>query len=130
LVREAGHASRRGVQELPHRVPRRGAGGALEARQAAHVAGAARRDQRLAGRLSIGAALMRALVAALLLASVAHAEPVTLRLATVAPDGTGWARELKAFGREVTTATHDNVQVKWYLGGIAGDELQQHERVM
>ncbi|MCU1276866.1 MAG: Extracellular solute-binding protein, family 7 [bacterium] len=66
----------------------------------------------------------------LLLASVAHAEPVTLRLASVAPDGTAWARELKAFGREVTASTHDNVQVKWYLSGIAGDELQQHQRVM
>jgi TRAP-type C4-dicarboxylate transport system substrate-binding protein len=73
---------------------------------------------------------MRALIAALLLSSVAHAEPVTLRLASVAPDGTAWARELKAFGREVTAATHENVQVKWYFGGIAGDELQQHQRVM
>ncbi|MGZ3441954.1 MAG: TRAP transporter substrate-binding protein DctP [Polyangia bacterium] len=67
---------------------------------------------------------------AVLFTTVARAEPVTLRLASVVPDGTGWARELKAFGREVTAATHDNVQIRWYLGGIAGDELQQHERVM
>jgi TRAP-type transport system periplasmic protein len=64
-----------------------------------------------------------------LLAPPAFAEPVTLRLASVAPDGTLFSRELKAFSREVTTATHDNVQIKWYLGGIAGDELQSHERV-
>jgi len=77
---------------------------------------------RLAGAIAI----MGALVAA---APCARAEPVTLRLASVAPDGTAWARELKAFGREITGSTHDEVQVKWYLSGIAGDELQSHERV-
>jgi TRAP-type C4-dicarboxylate transport system substrate-binding protein len=64
-----------------------------------------------------------------LFAPPAHAEPVTLRLASVAPDGTLWARELKAFGREVSAATHENVLIKWYLNGVAGDELQSHERV-
>ncbi|HEY1584640.1 MAG TPA: TRAP transporter substrate-binding protein DctP, partial [Polyangia bacterium] len=59
----------------------------------------------------------------------AAADPVILRLASVAPDGTLWARELRAFQREVTGVTHDGVQIKWYFGGIAGDELQSHERV-
>ena len=75
---------------------------------------------------------MRALLfCSLLLAapSVLRADPITLRLASVAPDGTAWARELKAFGREVAATTHDNLQIKWYLSGIAGDELQSHERV-
>lgn len=76
--------------------------------------------------------MTRALLLAMVLtaaATRAHAEPVTLRLATVAPDGTGWARELKAFGREISTSTHDDVLIKWYMSGIAGDELQSHERV-
>jgi TRAP-type C4-dicarboxylate transport system substrate-binding protein len=63
------------------------------------------------------------------LAGPARAEPVTLRLASVAPDGTAWAREFRAFGREVAAATHDQVKIKWYMGGIAGDELAQHQRV-
>ncbi|HEY1585422.1 MAG TPA: TRAP transporter substrate-binding protein DctP [Polyangia bacterium] len=63
------------------------------------------------------------------IAPAARAEPVTLRLASVAPDGTAWARELKAFGREIGASTRDEVQVKWYLSGIAGDELQSHARV-
>ncbi len=70
--------------------------------------------------------LFAALVAA---PTPAAAEPVSLRVATVAPDGTAWARELRAFGREVAASTHDNVQIKWYMSGIAGDELQSHERV-
>ena len=69
------------------------------------------------------------LLSTLVLATAAHADPVTLRLATVAPDGTAWARELKAFGREIAASTHDNVRVKWYFSGIAGDELQSNTRV-
>jgi TRAP-type C4-dicarboxylate transport system substrate-binding protein len=56
-------------------------------------------------------------------------DTIVLRLASVAPDGTAWAREFKAFAREVAAATQNQVQIKWYLGGIAGDELRQHERV-
>jgi TRAP-type C4-dicarboxylate transport system substrate-binding protein len=73
--------------------------------------------------------MKRALLALFLLVNVAHADPVTLRFASIVPEGTGWARELRAFGREVVTQTHENVQIKWYFGGIAGDEVQSHERV-
>ncbi len=75
---------------------------------------------------------MRAFVVLSLLVAAsapAAADPVILRLASIAPDGTLWARELKAFQREVTNTTHEGVQIKWYLGGITGDELQSHERV-
>src|SRR3954468_6436125 len=55
-------------------------------------------------------------------AVTAHAEPVVLRFATTAPDGTAWARELKAAARDVEIQTHGQVKWKWYFGGIAGDE--------
>ena len=50
-----------------------------------------------------------------------------LRIGTLVPDGTGWARELKAFGREVEDGTHE--RVKFYWGGIAGDEHEMVARV-
>jgi TRAP-type C4-dicarboxylate transport system substrate-binding protein len=59
----------------------------------------------------------------------ARADKVVLRMATSAPDGTTWARELRAFAREVESATFGGVQVKWYWGGIAGDELQLRDRI-
>ncbi len=63
-------------------------------------------------------------------ASTAHADSVTtIKLATVAPEGTAWARELKAFSRDLETLTGGAVHVKWYMGGIAGDELQVLERI-
>lgn len=52
-----------------------------------------------------------------------------LRLATVAPDGTHWARELRAFAREIADATHDEVEVKWVFGGIAGTEEEVRARI-
>jgi TRAP-type transport system periplasmic protein len=71
-----------------------------------------------------------ALGAVLLASTSAHAEAhVTLRFAAVAPDGTSWARELRAFAREAEIATAGRVSVKWYLGAVAGDEIQALERM-
>jgi TRAP-type C4-dicarboxylate transport system substrate-binding protein len=50
-------------------------------------------------------------------------------MATVAPEGTGWAREIKALSREISAQTNGDVEVKWYFGGIAGDEFNVIERV-
>lgn len=63
-------------------------------------------------------------------ASVAHADPAhRLRVATIVPEGTSWARELHAFEREVTHASDGHLEVKTFLGGIAGDEMQVAERI-
>ncbi len=80
---------------------------------------------------------MRGLVLALLALPIvnapAHAaggdEPIVLRMAAIAPEGTGWARELKAMARDFETATHGSVRMKWYLGGIAGDETAALSRI-
>jgi TRAP-type C4-dicarboxylate transport system substrate-binding protein len=64
-----------------------------------------------------------------LLASSAHADPQVLRIATAAPDGTAWARQLKATGDGITESTKGALKVKWYWGGIAGDELETHARM-
>jgi TRAP-type C4-dicarboxylate transport system substrate-binding protein len=66
---------------------------------------------------------------ALGIASTAHAEPVILRMAGVAPEGTMWAREVKQLARDVEAGTDGAVLMKWYLGGIAGDELTIVDRI-
>ncbi|MCU1277920.1 MAG: TRAP-type C4-dicarboxylate transport system, substrate-binding protein [bacterium] len=70
-----------------------------------------------------------ALVAMGLWAGVAHAAdpPAQLRMGTLVPDGTAWARELKAFAREVEDDAQ--LKVKFYWGGIAGDEREMLGRV-
>jgi TRAP-type C4-dicarboxylate transport system substrate-binding protein len=50
-------------------------------------------------------------------------------MAAIAPDGTTWAREIRTFSRDVETEGRGEVRLKWYLGGIAGDELTALERV-
>ena len=59
----------------------------------------------------------------------AAAEPIVLRMATVAPDGTAWARELHAGAREVEEKTRGRLKLKWYLGAIAGDEVTVATRI-
>jgi TRAP-type C4-dicarboxylate transport system substrate-binding protein len=68
-------------------------------------------------------------LSALLFATVAHADRHVLRFATVAPDGTEWARLSRAFAREVEEETHGELAVKWYFGGIAGDEKGMIDRI-
>src|SRR6187399_1902252 len=73
-------------------------------------------------------AQMRALCVLMLCTSVGRADQV-LRIGTIIPDGTAWAREVKALGREVESETRGGLRMKWYMGGVAGDEMEMAERV-
>lgn len=46
----------------------------------------------------------------------------TIKIATVAPDGTAWMREMRAGGDAIKARTSDRVQIKYYPGGVMGDE--------
>ena len=59
----------------------------------------------------------------------AAAAPITLRIATIAPDGSAWARELHAWARDVQMQSEGAVAVKIYFAGIAGDELTVLDRI-
>jgi TRAP-type C4-dicarboxylate transport system substrate-binding protein len=70
-----------------------------------------------------------ALVSTLVAASAAAADPVVLRMATAAPDGSAWSREIRNFVRAVDEKTKGQLRIKVYFGGIAGDERQMGERI-
>jgi TRAP-type C4-dicarboxylate transport system substrate-binding protein len=70
-----------------------------------------------------------AFLVAFSVAAAAAAEPVTLRLASVAPDGSEWARLMRSFAREVDSATEGAVQIRWYFSGIAGGEQDMIDRI-
>jgi TRAP-type C4-dicarboxylate transport system substrate-binding protein len=59
--------------------------------------------------------------AALLVATSAQAA-TTIKIATVAPDGTAWMREMRAGAEAVKKDTADRVNIKFYPGGVMGDE--------
>jgi TRAP-type transport system periplasmic protein len=60
---------------------------------------------------------------ALLLTSAFPATAATtIKIATVAPDGTAWMREMRAAGDAVKKATDGRVEIKYYPGGVMGDD--------
>ncbi|HEY7873221.1 MAG TPA: TRAP transporter substrate-binding protein DctP [Rudaea sp.] len=60
------------------------------------------------------------LVGSVLLAGSAQA--ATIKIATVAPDGTAWMREMRAGADAVKKDTDGRVEIKYYPGGVMGDE--------
>ena len=63
------------------------------------------------------------LAAALAVVGIAPAfAATTIKIATIAPDGTAWMREMRAAGDAVKKGTDGRVEVKYYPGGIMGDD--------
>ncbi len=45
-----------------------------------------------------------------------------IKIATVAPDGTAWMREMRAGADAVKAKTDGRIEIKYYPGGVMGDE--------
>ena len=45
-----------------------------------------------------------------------------IKIATVAPDGTAWMKEMRAAADAVKTRSADRVEIKYYPGGVMGDD--------
>jgi TRAP-type C4-dicarboxylate transport system substrate-binding protein len=63
-------------------------------------------------------------------AATAEVATTVLKFASVAPDGSVLAQEIKRWGQDIEANTGGHVKVKWYFNGIAGDELEQGDRMM
>ncbi|MGI9247757.1 MAG: TRAP transporter substrate-binding protein DctP [Woeseiaceae bacterium] len=59
-------------------------------------------------------------ILALALSFPAHA--VTLKIATVAPESSQWMKDMRSSAREIKERTEGRVQIKYYGGGIKGDD--------
>jgi len=59
------------------------------------------------------------LIAALGLGSMADA--ASLKIATLAPEGSNWMREMRAAGDAVKTSTEGRVELKFFPGGVMGN---------
>ena len=83
-------------------------------------------------RCGLGAGLRRGLLLASLLALgafAAEAPAIELKLATVAPDGTAWMREMRAGAELIEERTEGRVQFKFYPGGVMGNDAQVLRRM-
>ncbi len=61
------------------------------------------------------------LVAAVFATGIAHAD-TTFKIATLAPDGTTWMKEMRAGAEAVEKQTQGRVKFKFYPGGIMGND--------
>jgi TRAP-type transport system periplasmic protein len=50
--------------------------------------------------------------------------PITLKLATIAPEGTPWAEQVSQYKAHVESAAKGRLRIKPFLGGALGDENQ------
>lgn len=63
------------------------------------------------------------LLAAVLLSLVtSSASALTLKIATLSPDGSGWMTRMRAGAAEVKTRTEGRVEFKFYTGGTMGND--------
>ena len=63
-----------------------------------------------------------ALIAALLLlAQPSLATATTLKVATLAPDGTSWMKLMRQGAEEIKEKTEGRVRIKFYPGGVMGN---------
>lgn len=58
----------------------------------------------------------------LLLASYVGAEPMVIKFATLAPDGSPWMKIMEEMNRAVQEQSGGQVSFRFYSGGVAGDE--------
>lgn len=71
----------------------------------------------------LAASLLFALVVLALQPGEAHAGKTTyIKLATLAPEGSSWMRQMRLMGKELEKATQGQVKFKFYPGGVSGDE--------
>ncbi|MBI5544517.1 MAG: TRAP transporter substrate-binding protein DctP [Deltaproteobacteria bacterium] len=73
-------------------------------------------------RRSLFAALAAALLFCGLVPAPASAQTVTVKLGTMAPDGSAWHSLIKQLGEEWGKASGGKVKLKVYAGGVAGNE--------
>lgn len=58
-----------------------------------------------------------------------HVVAKTLKIATLAPAGTTWMKEMKKGASEINKKTEGRVKLKFYPGGVMGNEKSVHRKI-
>jgi TRAP-type transport system periplasmic protein len=59
----------------------------------------------------------------------AHADPIRLRVGTLAVDGSRYTQDILALGKEIESRTRRAVRIDWITGGQLGDEQQMATKI-
>jgi TRAP-type C4-dicarboxylate transport system substrate-binding protein len=79
------------------------------------------RNRRAADTLR---SLVRVVLGGLLAAAAATAHAVDIKIASVAPDGSRWMQQMRAGAEEVNSRTSGRVAIRFYPGGVMGNDAQ------
>ncbi|MCH9693912.1 MAG: TRAP transporter substrate-binding protein DctP [Gammaproteobacteria bacterium] len=66
----------------------------------------------------------RFIASIVLLFLCAPAMAATLKIATVTPEGTQWMKDMRAGAKEIAERTEGRVKIKYYGGGVKGDDAK------
>jgi len=66
--------------------------------------------------------LSKTLLSLAIAATAGAADAATIKIATVAPDGTAWMKEMRTAGEAIKAKTEGRVEMKFYPGGVMGDD--------
>jgi TRAP-type C4-dicarboxylate transport system substrate-binding protein len=69
------------------------------------------------------------LLGALLAVFSSHVLAKTLKIATIAPAGTAWMKEMKKGASEIKKKTEGRVKLKFYPGGVMGNDKSVHRKI-
>ena len=54
---------------------------------------------------------------------------LTLKIATIAPAGTNWMKEMKKGAKEIRKKTGNRIKLKFYPGGVMGNDQSVHRKI-
>lgn len=66
--------------------------------------------------------LLRTLLLLAFLGISLQAQAVTIKIATVVPDGTAWMKAMRSAGKSISEQTRGRVKLRFYPGGIMGND--------
>lgn len=72
---------------------------------------------------------VKTIVAVLMLSACAGVNAKTLKFATLAPAGTAWMQEMKAGAEKVKQRSDGRVTLKFYPGGVMGNDQSVHRKI-
>lgn len=66
--------------------------------------------------------LAKLLLASCLLVVCSASHAATIKIATLSPDGSAWMQKFRAGAKEIKSRTDGRVKIKFYPGGVMGDD--------
>jgi len=79
--------------------------------------------------LDVSKRLIQFFLAIAIFISFSNAHAITLKIATLAPDGTSWMKNMRVAAKEINDKTAGRVKLKFYPGGVMGNDKSVMKKI-